>query len=247
MFVITTFYKFVELTDLEALRFKLYKFCNDNKIKGTILIAKEGVNSTITGTRQAIDGFYQFVKSIEEIADLTFKESYSEEVPFKKLKVKIRKEIVTFGVDLDMSQVGKHLSPAQWDEVISREDAIVIDTRNDYEIVFGTFENAIDPKTRNFTDLIEWVDKNLTEKDKNKPVAMFCTGGVRCEKSTAFMLKKGFKEVYHLDGGILSYFEKTKNASGKWKGRCFVFDDRIAVDPELNPYCLPKNTDQLPA
>jgi UPF0176 protein len=233
LFVVTTYYKFVELSDLETIRAKLLKFCLQNAIKGTILLAQEGVNSTMTGSRAAIDKFYEFIKSIPEFSDLTFKESFAEIIPFKKLKVKIRKEIVTFKLGLDMKQVGERLDAAAWEEMIARKDAIVIDTRNDYEVVFGTFKNAINPKTRNFTDLPDWVERNLADVDRNRPVAMFCTGGIRCEKSTAYMKQIGFKNVYHLNGGILQYLEDSKNKNNMWQGKCFIFDDRIAVDDKL--------------
>lgn len=235
-YIISTFYKFVELKEPQNFKARLIKLCNDNKIRGTILLAQEGINSTICGSRQAIDKFYQFMQSTPEFADIEYKESSSPTAPFRKTKVKVKPEIVTFREKLDMSMVGTHLEPDEWDKLISRDDAIVIDTRNDYEVVLGTFKNAINPSTRNFTDLVEWVDRNLTEADKTKPIAMFCTGGVRCEKSTAFMKQRGFKEVYHLKGGILSYFEKCANKNNMWQGKCFVFDDRIAVGPDLKGY-----------
>lgn len=237
-FVVTTFYKFVDLPDVEEKQVKFIKFCNDHKIKGTILLAHEGINSTLTGTREAIDAFYKFITSIQEFADMEFKESFSDYLPFSKTKVRLKPEIVRLKVkNLDMSKVGEYLDPKQWDEMISKKETILIDTRNDYEVIFGTFKNAKNPRTRNFSDLPEWVDRNLKNVDKETPIAMFCTGGIRCEKSTAYMKQVGFKNVYHLKGGILKYLEDTKDQENMWQGRCFVFDDRVAVDSELKAYC----------
>lgn len=232
-FVVTTFYKFVKLIDLPELKLQLLKFCNEAKIKGTILIAEEGINSTITGSREAIDNFYKFIKSIPEFSDLTFKESISEFPPFRKMKVKIKHEIVTFKVDLDINNRGEYLTPEEWDKYLDKEDVLVIDTRNDYEVALGTFKNAIDPKTKAFTDLPNWVKENLTEEHKEKTILMFCTGGIRCEKSTAYMKQQGFRKVYHLEGGILKYLENTKNTSNNWHGSCFIFDDRSALTSDL--------------
>jgi UPF0176 protein len=237
-FVVTTFYKFVALLDFEDRRVKFIKFCNDHKIKGTILLAKEGVNATLTGTREAIDEFYKFITSMSEFSDMEFKESFSDYMPFSKMKVRLKPEIVRLKIkDLDMSKVGEYLDAKEWDDLISKKETILIDTRNDYEVIFGTFKNARNPKTRNFSDLPEWVERNLRGVDKETPIAMFCTGGIRCEKSTAFMKHVGFKNVYHLKGGILKYLEDTQGRENMWQGRCFVFDDRVAVDSELDAYC----------
>jgi UPF0176 protein len=238
-FIIITFYKFVSIEDCVNLQFKLKKFCSDNKIKGTILLSEEGVNGTVSGEKKSIDAFYEFIKTISFLSDMEFKESVAEYVPFSKLKIKIKNEIIKFDKSLDLSLVGKHLDSEEWNKLIADEKTITIDTRNDYEIVFGTFKNAINPKTRNFTDLPEWVEKNLKSVDKETPIAMFCTGGVRCEKSTAYMKKIGFKHVYHLNGGILKYLEDMQakpQEENLWEGKCFVFDDRVAVDKDLKPY-----------
>lgn len=240
-FIVTTFYKFVNLPNIEDLRVKFIKFCNDNKVKGTILLAGEGINSTLTGERVHIDAFYKFITSMPEFSDMEFKESFSDYLPFKKLKVRLKPEIVRLKDDellqLDMAKVGTHLDSDEWDKMISSKDTITIDTRNDYEVIFGTFKNAINPKTRNFSDLPEWVERNLKGVDKKTPIAMFCTGGIRCEKSTAYMKNIGFKNVYHLKGGILKYIEDKKGKESMWEGKCFVFDDRVAVDSDLDPYC----------
>ncbi|MFI5141834.1 MAG: rhodanese-related sulfurtransferase, partial [Bacteroidia bacterium] len=221
----------------EALRPQLVKFCNDHKIKGTILLAAEGINSTLVGTREAIDAFYFFLTNMPEFVKTEFKESVCDYMPFKKLKIRLKKEIVKLAQkNLSMKSRGELLDSQAWDKLIADPNTLLIDTRNDYEVVFGTFNKAINPKIRNFTDLPQWVEKNLKPEDKDRPIAMFCTGGIRCEKSTAYMKQAGYKNVYHLKGGILKYFEETKNASGNWNGRCFVFDDRVAVDAELKPY-----------
>jgi UPF0176 protein len=233
-FIVTTFYKFINLPSYLDLRIQLLKLCNSLSLKGTILLAEEGLNSTLSGTRENVDKFYGLIKEMPEFADLEFKESESDYQPFKRMKVRLKKEIVTFKVDdLDMNLRGEYLDHQTWDDLLAREDSIVIDTRNDYEITFGTFEKAIDPKLNSFSELPEWLDKNLKEEDKEKPVLMFCTGGIRCEKSTAYLKQKGFKQVYHLRGGILKYFEEGKNSNNKWIGSCFVFDDRLAVDSKL--------------
>jgi len=232
-FVVSTFYKFVELADAETLRAKIFKVCVQQKIKGTVLLAHEGINATIAGSRSAIDKFYEFIKSVSELSSIEFKESLASSSPFKKLKVKVRKEIVTFKQKLNMQATGTYLDAQGWDEMLRQKKTLVIDARNDYEVIFGTFKDAVDPKTRNFTDLPEWVERNLSDIDRNQPIAMFCTGGIRCEKSTAYMRQIGFKNVYHLKGGILQYLETTKNMNKMWQGKCFVFDDRIALDSDL--------------
>ncbi|KIE04273.1 UPF0176 protein [Candidatus Jidaibacter acanthamoeba] len=232
-FIVTTFYKFVELEDLTELKLQLLKFCNEVKIKGTILIAKEGINATLTGSKDSIIAFYSFIKSYNCFSDLSFKESISNFTPFKKMKVKIKPEIVTFKAEIDINKRGEYLSPEEWDKFLEKDDIIIIDTRNDYEVALGTFKNATDPKTKAFTELPKWVKENLTEEDKEKTILMFCTGGVRCEKSTAYMKQNGFDKVYHLEGGILKYLESTKNANNNWIGSCFIFDDRSALSHDL--------------
>ncbi len=235
-FVVTTFYKFVDLPDVREVKLAVYKFCKYNSILGTILLAEEGVNATISGSREAIDAFYVFIEGIEAFADMKYKESSCYVSPFAKLKVKIKTEVIKFGVEgLDAKLTGKRIEAEDWEALID-SGAMVIDTRNDYERAFGAFKNTVDPRIRNFTELVEWMDNNLEDYDRDKPIGMFCTGGVRCEKSTAYLLKKGFKKVYHLDGGIIKYFMEAKRKREYWNGRCFVFDDRIAIDHDLNPY-----------
>jgi UPF0176 protein len=235
-FVVTTYYKFVDLPRYEDIRVKLLSFCNKNNIKGTILLAREGINSTVTGTREDIDKFYAFITSIPEFTDLTFKESFCDFIPFKRMKVKLKKEIVTIKEDgLDLTERGIYLDAEAWDDMLANPEAIVVDTRNDFEFKYGTFENAVNPETERFSEIGAWADNNLSDSDKERPIVMFCTGGIRCEKSTALMKSKGFKNVYHLEGGILGYFEGKKQSKKphKWQGSCFVFDDRIALNPDL--------------
>lgn len=233
-FIITTFYQFVNLPDVKSVKLALYKFCKDNSILGTILLAEEGVNATVAGTRESIDAFYVFMQDL--FVDMQYKESECYIAPFAKLKVKIKNEIIRFDVDgLDGKLAGTRLNAEDWEALID-SGAMVIDTRNDYEIAFGTFKNIVDPKIRNFTELVEWMDENLKDHDPEKPIGMFCTGGVRCEKSTAYLVKKGFKKVFHLDGGIIKYLMEAKRKREYWNGRCFVFDDRIAIDHDLRPY-----------
>jgi UPF0176 protein len=233
--ITTTFYKFINLVDLYELKLQLIKFCNENKIKGTILLAKEGINSTISGTRLAIDKLYQYILSFPYFTDLEFKESLHCYQPFKRMKVKIKEEIITFKVALDMDKRGKYLDSKNWDTFLNQNDILLIDTRNDYEVAFGTFRNAINPSTKNFTDFPIWAESYLNNCSREKPVLMYCTGGVRCEKSTAYLIQKmGFKEVYHLKGGILKYLKDSQNKNNNWIGSCFVFDDRLAVDSNLS-------------
>lgn len=241
-FVVSTFYKFVDIADCFDLKLKFTKFCTQNKILGTILIASEGVNSTLTSSREAMDLFYEFIKTIPELADMTFKESYSPYASFRRFKAKIKPEIVTFKMPhMNMDNVGTHLNADEWDALISKPETITIDCRNDYEVEYGSFKGAIDPKTNNFTDLVEWVDKNIPKENKDVPIAMFCTGGIRCEKSTTYMKELGFKNVYHVKGGILQYIEdRLGNENSMWEGKCFVFDDRVAVDGNLRPEAVPK-------
>jgi UPF0176 protein len=232
--IVTTFYKFIELDNLPEIRLQLIKICNQHQIKGTILLAPEGVNATIAASRQGMDTFYQFMKANPLFNDVVFRESIFPYQPFKRMKVRLKKEIIRFKVDdLDLSQNGEYLSPDEWDEMLKDPKVKIIDTRNDYEVSFGTFKNATNPETRYFSEFPAWADKNINYNDKDQPILMFCTGGVRCEKSTAYLKKKGLRKVYHLEGGILEYLRQTKNKNNNWQGNCFVFDDRIAVDAHM--------------
>ncbi len=232
---IRAFYRFVELPNFIRLKKPFEQFCKAHGMKGTILLAREGINSTISATDEVIEKFWQFMNQHKALENMPFKESYAEVQPFEKMKVRLKKEIVRMGMeDLDISDRGEYVKGEDWDRLIADPEVVLVDTRNDYEYLMGTFEGAVNPKTDDFRSFPKWVDENLDPK-KHKKVAMFCTGGIRCEKSTALLKTKGFENVYHLDGGILQYFEDTKNKNEKWKGSCYVFDDRLAVDANLEP------------
>lgn len=233
--VIASFYKFVSLENFEAMREPLLAKMHEIKIKGTIILASEGINGSFAGTRAQMDLFYQFIHQDERLADLRFKETFDKENPFEKSKVKLRKEIVTMGLtNIDpLKTVGTYLSPEEWNELIQDPEVVLIDTRNDYEFELGTFKNAINPITENFRDFPQYVQEQLLDK-KDKKIAMFCTGGIRCEKSTAYLKDLGFENVYHLQDGILNYIEKMPKEESLWEGHCFVFDNRVAVDHQLN-------------
>ena len=228
--VITTFYKFCNIPNLELFRDKTRAFCQKNEILGTILLGCRLRISSIflvSGSRQAIDTLYAYFNQHECFNGILFKESYFKEKPFGKLKVKIRKEIVSIHDECSYNP-GEYISPEEWDSFIKRKDIVLVDTRNDFEYHIGTFKGAINPETTSFYEFREWCEKNIPNKET--PVAGFCTGGIRCEKSTSWLKKQGYKNVYHLEGGILGYFIKTQNKNKMWKGDCFVFDDRVIVD-----------------
>lgn len=232
--VVAALYKFVKLPDYEALVPRLKEFCDSLGIKGTLLLAEEGINGTVSGSRAAIDALAAFLKSDGRFDGLSYKESFYDEQPFYRMKVKLKKEIVTMGVNgIDPQKiVGTYVKPKDWNALISDPDVVVIDTRNSYEYEIGTFERAIDPKTETFREFPTYVAKNL-DPAKHKKVAMFCTGGIRCEKSTAYLKEQGFEEVYHLEGGILKYLEEVPEEESLWRGECFVFDNRVAVNHKL--------------
>lgn len=228
--VVAALYKFVSLPDYQEIQQPLLAECQKLGIKGTLLLAEEGINGTIAGTRENIDAILAYLRSDSRFSDLEHKESFSGKMPFIRMKVKLKKEIVTLGVPgIDPTKlVGTYLNPKEWNDFISEPDVVIIDTRNDYEVDIGSFKNAINPNTTSFREFPEYVKKNL-DPQKHTKIAMYCTGGIRCEKSTAYMLSQGFKEVYHLKGGILKYLEQIPEAESKWNGDCFVFDERVAV------------------
>ncbi|TRX56335.1 rhodanese-related sulfurtransferase [Thalassomonas sp. M1454] len=232
--VVSALYKFVTLENFEQLRNPIHNTMQENNVKGTLLLAKEGINGTIAGSRQGIDNVLAFLKSDERLSELSHKESFTQEPPFKRCKVKLKKEIVTMGVEgIDPKQVvGTYVKPQDWNALISDPEVLLVDTRNDYEIEIGTFKHAVNPNTETFREFPQYVKDNL-DPAKHKKVAMFCTGGIRCEKSTAYMKEQGFEEVYHLEGGILKYLEEVPEENTLWQGDCFVFDDRVAVDHSL--------------
>ncbi|MCU4675721.1 rhodanese-related sulfurtransferase [Catenovulum sp. 2E275] len=234
-FVVAALYKFTRLENFEAMREPLHNVMADNEVKGTLLLANEGINGTISGPRAGIDAVLNWLKSDPRLVDIEHKESEADEQAFYRTKVKLKKEIVTMGVEgIDPNQVvGTYVEPKDWNALISDPEVLLVDTRNDYEVAIGTFENAVDPKTKTFREFPEYVEKHL-DPNKHKKVAMFCTGGIRCEKSTAYLKEQGFNEVYHLKGGILKYLEEVPAEQTMWKGECFVFDQRVTVDHALN-------------
>lgn len=230
MYICAALYKFVELNDYKELREPLYQTLIANDVKGTLLLAREGINGTICGTREAIDNVLNYLRSNERFTDIEHKESPSDEQAFYRTKVKLKKEIVTLGVDWvdPKSSAGTYVTPEKWNDLIADPEVLVIDTRNEYEYAVGTFEGAINPKTDTFREFPEYVKQHL-DPEKHKKVAMFCTGGIRCEKSTAYLKEQGFDEVYHLEGGILKYLEMMPEDNSRWNGECFVFDQRVTV------------------
>ena len=233
-YIVCAMYKFVALENFENIREPLLSIMEENNICGTLLLANEGINGTVAGSRQAIDNLLAWFKLDQRLADISYKESTTQEKPFKRSKVKLKKEIVTMGVEgIDPRHVvGTYVKPKDWNALISDPDVVLIDTRNDYEVQIGTFENAVDPKTTTFREFPDYVKNNM-DPNKQKKVAMFCTGGIRCEKSTAYMKEQGFNEVYHLEGGVLKYLEEVPEEQTMWQGECFVFDDRVTVDHQL--------------
>lgn len=233
--VVAALYKFVTLNDFEDLREPLRQLMLAHDIKGTLLLASEGINGTVSGSREAIDALNQWFTNDGRFEGLSYKESFSDEHPFYRTKVKLKKEIVTMGVPgTDPNQaVGTYLEPEEWNRLLDDPEVVLIDTRNDYEVDIGTFEGAVDPQTSTFREFPGYV-RGHYDPDKVKKVAMFCTGGIRCEKASSFMLNEGFEEVYHLKGGILNYLKQIPEEQSKWRGECFVFDNRVAVQHDLS-------------
>lgn len=232
--IVVTMYKFVSLPDYRQMRRKILDYCMANNIRGTILLAEEGINGTIAGQRDNIDAVLDFLETDTRLSDMDYKVSYYDEIPFYRMKVKARKEIVTMGIP-EISPArknGQKVNANGWNRLVNDPDVIVIDTRNHYEYEIGTFKNAVSPHTDTFTEFPGYVRKHLSSCKKKK-IAMFCTGGIRCEKATSYLLEQGFTSVFHLDGGILKYLEQVKPEDNLWQGDCFVFDNRVAVDKHL--------------
>lgn len=229
---VISFYKFVNWGGISKRKKELESFCKERDILGTIILANEGINGTISGNDENIKEVVEFLKSDPDLEDLNPKYSYASGETFGRMKVKIKKEIVTMGVNgINPSEItGEHIKDEKWNELINDPDTLVIDTRNQYEYSIGTFKNAINPKTDSFREFPKWIDENLEElmTDK-KRVAMFCTGGIRCEKASSLMIEKGCKDVYQLDGGIIKYLEEINESESLWDGECFVFDDRVSI------------------
>ena len=232
--VVCALYKFVTLENYQALRLPLQQAMETHHLRGTLLLASEGINGTIAGSRQAVDTVLDWLRNDPRLADIDHKESLTDTMPFNRAKVKLKKEIVTMGVEgIDPKRVvGTYVSPKDWNKLISDPEVVLVDTRNDYEFKVGTFKNAINPNTISFREFPQYVKDHL-DPEKHKKVAMFCTGGIRCEKSTAFLKEQGFDEVYHLKGGILKYLEEVPAQETLWEGECFVFDERVTVNLQL--------------
>lgn len=232
--VVCALYKFVTLNNYVELKEPLLACLTHNDVRGTLLLAQEGINGTVAGSRAGIDAMLAWLAQQPGLDNIVSKESYDEAMPFYRTKVKLKKEIVTMGIEgiNPKEVVGTYVKPKDWNALISDPDVVLVDTRNDYEVQIGTFKNAVNPKTDTFREFPDYVEKNMDPK-KQKKVAMFCTGGIRCEKSTAYMKEQGFEEVYHLEGGILKYLEDVPKDDTLWEGDCFVFDNRVSVNHDL--------------
>lgn len=239
-FLVAALYKFVRLPKFEELQAPLKEVCEQGGVKGTLLLAAEGINGTVAGPEAGVRNLLSFLTGREEFADLVHKESWASEMPFLRMKVRLKNEIVTMGVPGTdpNSIVGTYVKPQDWNALISDPDVVLVDTRNDYEVGIGTFQGAVDPNTTTFREFPQWEKDNEELLRSKKKVAMFCTGGIRCEKSTAYMKAQGYEEVFHLEGGILKYLEEVPQEESMWEGECFVFDSRISVGHGLKegPY-----------
>ncbi|PHS68534.1 MAG: hypothetical protein COB23_09200 [Methylophaga sp.] len=232
--VVCAMYQFVTLDNYQQLKQPLLNFMLDQNIRGTLLLAKEGINGTVAGSRAGIDALLSFLHQDPRLTKLSYKESFTDNMPFLRSRVKLKKEIVTMGIEgIDPKHiVGTYVKPADWNALISDPEVLLVDTRNDYEVQVGTFKNAINPVTDSFREFPDYVKQHF-DPEKHKKIAMFCTGGIRCEKSTAYMKEQGFEEVYHLEGGILKYLEEVNEQDTLWQGECFVFDERVTVNHQL--------------
>ncbi len=229
---VAALYRFATFEAPELLQPQVADWCKEHELKGTILLAHEGINGTVAGPPDGIDAVVALLKSLPGCAELDVKYSHADEMPFYRMKVRVKKEIVTMGIEgIDPKrEVGTYVQPEDWNALISDPDTVLIDTRNDYEVAIGTFEGAVDPRTKSFSEFPEWFREHREELAAGKTkFAMFCTGGIRCEKSTAFLKAEGIDDVYHLEGGILRYLENVPEAESKWQGECFVFDERVSV------------------
>ena len=236
VFQVAAFYKFYDLVNLENTQKSFHDFLSKQKIKGTILLATEGINGTVAGSPNSIEAFKTFLAKENLLSPSDFKVSLSKKEPFPRLKVKIKNEIVSIGNDLANPKkiVGEYIKPEDWNNFISQDNVLILDARNAYEHSIGSFQNAIQPDTTNFREFPDWVDKlEQSSTSKDQEIAMFCTGGIRCEKASSLMKAKGFKNVHHLKGGILSYLEKVDESESLWEGECFVFDERVALNHQL--------------
>lgn len=239
-YLVAALYKFVELPDFQDMRQPLFSFCQRHGVKGTLLLAREGINGTIAGSEPGIRAVLAHLRDDPRLSGLEHKESWAEKMPFYRLKVKLKREIVTMGVpDVHPpTMAGAYVPPEQWNALIDDPDVVVVDVRNDYEVSIGSFRGAVNPHTTSFSEFPGWVREQSAEGGVlagGSKVAMFCTGGIRCEKSTAYLRAQGFDEVYHLQGGILKYLETVPVEHSRWDGQCFVFDERVSVGHGLQP------------
>lgn len=243
-FLTAALYRFVELPDATALKGPLQAVCEANGVKGTLLLAQEGINGTIAGTDAGVRAVLAHLRADPRLSGLEHKEAWSDKPPFLRMKVRLKKEIVTLGVAgvNPARMAGRYVKPQDWNALISDPQVVLVDTRNDYEVAIGSFKRALDPRVKTFADLPQWLAQQALEggalhaaSGKRPKVAMFCTGGIRCEKSTALMRLRGYEEVYHLEGGILKYLETVDPAQSLWQGECFVFDERVSVGHGLQP------------
>lgn len=233
-YVVAALYKFAPLDDYVEIKDPLLDVMNAHEICGTLLLAKEGINGTVAGCREGIDSLMKWLKQHPKLSEITWKESYEETQPFLFTRVKLKNEIVTMGIaGIDPNEsVGEYVKPSDWNELISDPDVLLIDTRNEYEVGIGTFQGAINPNTESFREFPTYVNDNL-DPSKHKKIAMFCTGGIRCEKASSYLKNHGYEDVYHLEGGILKYLEEVPESESLWEGECFVFDRRVSVDHRL--------------
>jgi UPF0176 protein len=238
--VVSSFYHYVPLPDCQELCIRLLGLAERLELKGLILLAEEGINATISGSREGIDQLYAWFQKDSRFDAMVAKESHCEKYPFKRLSIKIKPEIVKSGMEIEghCHLEGSHLNAEQWEEILRDPETLVLDTRNDFEVRMGTFKEAINPGINNFSELTQWTQENLDPKTTPR-VALFCTGGIRCEKASVWFNQQGFEEVYQLKGGILNYFDKAKNPAEHWKGDCFVFDHRVGVDTKMQPTYRP--------
>jgi len=236
LIVVAAFYKFFPFPDFAEHREPLRSLCDSHGVRGTILLAPEGVNGTIAGPREGIHAVLAQLRSDARMADLEHKESFTDAPPFRRMKVRLKREIMGLGApgSHSIGQVGQYVTPEEWNALLDDPDVLVLDTRNDYEVAVGAFDRAVNPKTTTFREFPEFVAENLDPRQHTK-IAMYCTGGIRCEKASSFLLGQDFAEVYHLKGGILKYLETVSPEESRWRGECFVFDERVAVDHALQP------------
>ncbi|MFZ2620220.1 MAG: rhodanese-related sulfurtransferase, partial [Alphaproteobacteria bacterium] len=231
---IATFYCFAAMPDAAQIQPVWKQFMLAHAVTGTILVTPEGINSTIAGPRAGVDAVLAMIRSDSRFAAMTHKESFADTNPFPRTKVKLKRETIPLGVTVDPTNPGIYVKPEAWNALLANPNTILIDTRNDYEVQIGTFKNALNPKTRTFKELPAWLAEHLPA-DKETPIAMYCTGGIRCEKSTAYVKAQGYNNVFHLEGGILQYLEDMPEENSAWEGACYVFDDRVAVKHDLSP------------